>query len=69
MDAVIGSMTSWVANVFGNHVWLATIIISMIPLLEVKAGIPFAMDRGYSFWKALSFAMIGSAIITVIIIV
>ena len=65
MDAVIGSVTGWVAKIFGNHVWLATIIISIIPLLEVKASIPFAMDRGYTFWQALSFGMIGSAIVAV----
>ena len=67
MSALIDAITTGVVRVFGNHVWLATIVISMLPLFEVKAGIPFAMDRGYSFWKALSFAMIGSAIITILL--
>lgn len=65
MNAIINSITAGIASAFGNHVWLATIILSIIPLAEVKVGIPFAMDRGYSFWKALLFGMIGSAIVTV----
>ena len=67
MGGLINSITLGVASVFGNHIWLATMVISMLPLTEVKVAIPFAMDRGYSFWKALFFAMIGSAIITVLL--
>ena len=65
MEGLGEIITTWVLGVFGNHIWLATMVISMIPLTEVKLAIPFATARGYTFWQALSFAMAGGAIITI----
>ena len=63
MDAVVEKITETVASIFGNNVWLATIFIAMIPLAEIKVGIPFALNRGYKFWPALWLNMLGSLII------
>ncbi|MGN0798757.1 MAG: COG2426 family protein [Christensenellales bacterium] len=32
-------------NIFGNNVWLATILIAVIPAIELKGAIPFSMSR------------------------
>lgn len=59
-----------IMNFFSDHfydlVWLATIIVAMIPTLESKIAIPFAMsvsvwgDLALPAWQACIFAFIGS---------
>lgn len=57
------------STVFGDNVILATILISMVPIIEVKGAIPFAMSeiiwgsRALSGMEALAFSLIGSSII------
>ncbi|MBE5736172.1 MAG: hypothetical protein E7356_02285 [Clostridiales bacterium] len=70
-------MTAWISGVFssifGQNSWLATMIISMIPIIEVKGAIPFGAS--VEFWgnNALSagesfvWAVVGSSIIVPII--
>ena len=46
------SVTEWIgeffAKIFGDNAWLATILISMIPMIELKGGIVFG--RNPQFW-------------------
>lgn len=61
------------ASIFGEHSILATILISMFPLIELKGGIPVGMSR--DFWganvlngtQAFLFALLGSCLIVPII--
>ncbi len=63
------AITNFFHTVFGDNVWLATILIAIIPLIELKGAIPFAMsvafwgERALNAWSALAFAYLGSIII------
>lgn len=60
-------------SIFGRHSWIATIIISMFPLIELKGGIPVGMSADFWGEYALSgtasflFAMLGSCLVVPII--
>ena len=45
-------MTEWLkelfVTIFGTNSWLATIIISMIPIIELRGAIPFG--SAVSLW-------------------
>ena len=66
MITIIGNM---LVNIFGNNSWLATIIISMFPIVELKGAIPVGMS--VDFWGAnalseklsLVFSLIGSCLV------
>lgn len=57
------------STIFGNNVILATILISIVPIIEIKGAIPFGMS--VSIWgnvalsslQALLFSLIGSCLI------
>ena len=61
------------AGIFGEHSILATIIISMFPLIELKGGIPVGMSA--DFWgehalngtQAFLFALLGSCLVVPIL--
>lgn len=60
-------------NIFGTNVEFATILISMIPIIELRGGIPFGMDKSLwgvnalSAWKSFGFAFLGSCLVVPII--
>ena len=60
-------------NIFGDNVVLATIIISMLPIIELRGGIPFGMSKTFwganalSSWKSFIFSFWGSSIVVPII--
>ena len=56
-------MTDFISNLIGNN-YVATSIMSMIPLIELKGGIMFARNF-LSFLPALGLAYLGSTIIFV----
>ena len=61
-------------NNFSSCVWLAVILLAMIPTLESKIAIPFAMNpslwggAALPAWQAFLFAFIGSILPSVFII-
>ena len=70
-------MTEFIAEIFsklfnGNSV-LATTLVSMVPLMELKGGIPFGMseafwgDKALGRWQAFGFAYLGCFIVTVVL--
>lgn len=67
------AITEFFHTVFGDNVWLATILIAIIPLIELKGAIPFAMsaafwgERALNAWAALAYAYLGSIIIVPIL--
>ena len=61
------------SSIFGSHSIIATIIISMFPLIELKGGIPVGMSKDFWGENALNgtqgflFALLGSCIVVPII--
>ncbi len=55
-------MTEFIKNLIGNDLW-ATLIMSFVPLIELKGGIVFARGIGYSFLQALGIAYVGSTLV------
>lgn len=52
-------MTEFISNMIGNDL-LATLIMSLVPLIELKGSIVFARGIGYGFFKALGISYVGS---------
>ena len=45
-------ISQFFVNVFGDNAWLATFLIAIIPLIELKGAIPFGMS--VSFWAEIA---------------
>ncbi len=45
-------------NLFGNNVWLATILIAMVPVIELKGAIPFSISS--QIWGAKSLGLLNA---------
>ncbi len=70
-------MADWISNIFstifGDNVILATILISVIPIIELRGAIPFATNTGFwgvnalSNWAAYGWALLGSSLIVPVI--
>lgn len=70
-------MTEWLkelfVSIFGTNSWLATLIISMIPIIELRGAIPFGSatalwgENALPIWKSLIFSVIGCSIVCVIL--
>lgn len=66
MTEVIAELFS---KIFNGNVILATIIVSMVPIMELKGGIPFGMSEAFwganalSRWSALGWAYLGCSIV------
>lgn len=66
-------ISQFFVNTFGSNVWLATFLISLIPLVELKGAIPFGMST--QFWgenalptmRAFLFAFVGSCLVIPIV--
>lgn len=61
-------------NLFGNNVWLATILIAMVPVIELKGAIPFSMSsqiwgtKSLGLLNAFLAGLIGSSIVVPILV-
>ena len=55
------------STIFGDNIILATILIAIIPIIELKGAIPFSMSFGgqntLSQWTAFAYAFLGSSLI------
>ena len=70
-------MSEWLKNlfvaIFGNNSWLATTIISMIPIVELRGAIPFGSaisfwgEHALPVWKSFLFSVLGSSFVCVIL--
>ncbi len=60
-------------DVFGGNVILATILIALLPIIELRGAIPFGMSVAFwgtgalNAWQALLFAFIGSSLVVPIL--
>lgn len=63
------AISQFFSTVFGDNVILATILIAMLPLIELKGAIPFAVSRAFwgnaalSVWQAFGYSLLGSCLI------
>lgn len=57
-----GIMVEFLRNAIGNDVW-ATLIMSFVPLIELKGGIVFARGAGFGFSEALGLSYAGSTLV------
>ena len=70
MTELIGEIFS---KIFGDNVFLATILVSMVPIMELKGGIPFGMSsafwgkRALGRWEAFGWAYLGCSIVVVVL--
>lgn len=70
-------MTEFIAElfskIFNDNVVLATIFVSMVPIMELKGGIPFGMSKAFwgnnalSRWSAFWSAFLGCSIVVVVL--
>ena len=66
-------LNSLFATVFGDNVILATILIAMIPIIELRGAIPFATNPGFwgpiamNNWAAFAWSVLGSCLIVPIL--
>lgn len=57
------------ATIFQDNVILATILIAILPIIELRGAIPFAMEKvvwganALSSWEAFLYAFIGSSLV------
>lgn len=67
------TISQFLANLFQGNAFLATIIISLIPLIELKGAIPFGMSKDFwgiyvlNSWHAFGASILGGIIVTVIL--
>ncbi|MDR1917952.1 MAG: small multi-drug export protein [Christensenellaceae bacterium] len=47
---------------------LQTFFVSMLPVIELRGGIPFGVSRGLTIWQSFFVALLGNIIIGVVII-
>ena len=68
MTELIGEIFS---KIFNNNVMLATLFVSMIPIMELKGGIPFGMSNAFwgnkalGQWGAFAWAYVGCCAVSV----
>ncbi|MBQ7798098.1 MAG: small multi-drug export protein [Clostridia bacterium] len=68
MTEFIGEIFS---KIFNDNVVLATIFVSMVPIMELKGGIPFGMSEAFwgakalRRWKAFWYAYLGCSMVVV----
>lgn len=68
MTELIGEIFS---TIFNGNVILATIFVSMVPIMELKGGIPFGMSEAFwganalDRWPAFGWAYLGCSVVVV----
>lgn len=61
------------SNLFGNNVVLATILIAIVPVIELKGAIPFSMSpqiwgvAALPYWEAFLYGLVGSSMVVPIL--
>lgn len=66
-------LSNFFATVFGDNVILATILISMVPIIELRGAIPFATNTNFwatnalSNWKAFGWSLLGSSLVVFLV--
>lgn len=67
------AIKEFIIDVFGSNAWLGILVIAMIPLIELRGAIPFALGSAWgihklTWYEAYSSAVIGATIPAIFII-
>ena len=65
MSAIITWITDVVLAVCFGVKELAVVLVSMVPIVELKGGIPIGLKFGMGYWEAFWWAFLGSSIICI----
>lgn len=70
-------MGEWIrqlfVSIFGTHSQIATLIISMIPIVELRGAIPFGAatsfwgENALSLWESFAYSVLGSSLVCVLL--
>ena len=60
MGAMISAIENFLTNTLGAH--FGVMICSMIPIIELRGGIPLGMALGLPWWQSFFYAVIGNMI-------
>ena len=66
-------LSNFFATVFGDNVILATILIAMVPIIELRGAIPFATNTNFwnihalTNWTAFGWSLLGSSLIVFLV--
>lgn len=60
MSAMIEAIENFLTNTLGAH--FGVMICSMIPIIELRGGIPLGMALGLPWWQSFIYAVIGNMI-------
>lgn len=70
-------MSEWIqalfVSIFGSKSWLATLIISMIPIVELRGAIPFGASTSFwkenalGLWESFGISLAGSSFIAILL--
>lgn len=69
------ALSQFFVDIFDGNVLLATFLLSLIPVFELKGAIPFGMslsfwgDNALSSWSALGIAFLGSTLVLPFIVI
>lgn len=67
----VGKFQNWFANTFTNP-YLATFLIAILPIIELRGAIPFGylyfMSQGFGLWEAFLMGVLGSSAVAVVVL-
>ena len=69
--AALGGFFIWLG---GGNPWVATFLISLLPVIELRGAIPFGTDAGLwgaralNHWQALGVALLGNVVVAAVIL-
>ncbi len=58
MSAIVSAIENFLINTLGAH--FGVVLCSMIPIIELRGGIPLGMALGLPWWQSFLFAVIGN---------
>ena len=72
--ALTNAIEEFTTKLFGPCPWLGIILIAMVPIIELRGAIPFALSKNFwhakvlPWWQAYLFAVLGSTLVSFLII-
>ena len=71
---MIDIIKDFIANTFGELAWLGILLVAMIPIIELRGAIPFALSvkawgiNALNWWQAYIFSVVGATLPALIIV-
>jgi uncharacterized membrane protein len=65
MSKIIDLFTDAALFLCGGIEWIAVVLVSMIPMVELKGGIPVGVKLGMGYPQSFLFAFIGSSLVCI----